>query len=133
MEARGGRLEIVESSVTSWAPTSGGPDVRVEDGRAWVLARDGSVMNVSNARMEMLGYDRAERYGVSWRTRATSGAVHGALFRGNFYGAYMHGIASMRVTDSVVEKSHRYGLDPHSRSRNLHIETTSSGTTASTG
>jgi hypothetical protein len=92
------------------------------DGRAWVLARDGSVMNVRNSRMELLGYDRAERYGVSWRTRATSGAIDRSVFTGNFHGAYMHGIAAMAVTGSVIEKSHRYGLDPHSGSRNLHIE-----------
>jgi hypothetical protein len=85
-------------------------------------ARDGSVMNVRNARMELLGYDRAERYGVSWRTGATSGVVHRSLFRGNFYGVYTHGIAALRVTESVVEESHRYGLDPHSGSRNLVIE-----------
>jgi parallel beta-helix repeat protein len=122
LEARGGRLEIVDSSVTSWLPGASRPDTEVGDGRSWVLARDGSVMTVRNSRMERLGYDRAERYGVSWRTKATSGAIDRSVFTGNFYGAYMHGIAAMRVTGSVIEKSHRYGLDPHSGSRNLHIE-----------
>jgi parallel beta-helix repeat protein len=122
LEARGGRLEILDSTVTSWAVGRDGPDAEVGDGRAWVLARDGSVMNVRNSRMELLGYDRAERYGVSWRTKATSGAIDRSVFTGNFYGAYMHGVAAMRVTGSVIEKSHRYGLDPHSGSRNLHIE-----------
>jgi parallel beta-helix repeat protein len=122
VEARGGGLEIVDSTVTSWTPASGRPDLRVDDGRAWVLARDGSVMNVRNSRMEMLGYDRAERYGVSWRTATTSGVIDRSVFTGNFYGAYMHGIAAMRVTGSVVEQSLRYGLDPHSGSRNLDIE-----------
>jgi parallel beta-helix repeat protein len=122
LEARGGRLEIVDSTVTSWTPGAQRSDVRVDDGRAWVLARDGSVMNVRNSRLERLGYDRAERYGVAWRTAATSGLVHRSLFHGNFYGLYTHGIAGLRVTDSVVEKSHRYGLDPHTGSRNLHFE-----------
>jgi parallel beta-helix repeat protein len=122
VEARGGGLEIVDSTVTSWTPASGRPDLRVDDGRAWVLARDGSVMNVRNSRMEMLGYDRAERYGVSWRTQATSGTIDRSVFHGNFYGAYMHGVSAMRVTGSVVEQSLRYGLDPHSGSRNLDIE-----------
>jgi parallel beta-helix repeat protein len=122
VEARGGGLEVVDSTVTSWTPATGRPDLRVEDGRAWVLARDGSVMDVRNSRMEQLGYDRAERYGVSWRTRTTSGTVDRSVFSGNFYGAYMHGIAAMRVTGSVVERSLRYGLDPHSGSRNLDIE-----------
>jgi parallel beta-helix repeat protein len=122
LEGRGGRIEIADSTVTSWAPGAGRPDDRVEDGRAWVLARDGSVMEVVGARMEMLGYDRPERYGVSWRTPATSGLVHRSVFAGNFYGLYTHEVAGMRVTDSVVERSHRYGLDPHTRSRNLVIE-----------
>jgi parallel beta-helix repeat protein len=122
VEARGGRLDIQDSTVTSWTPAAGGPDRRVEDGRAWVLARDGSVMTVRNSRMEQLGYDRAERYGVSWRTATTSGVIDRSVFSGNFYGAYMHGVAAMRVTGSVVERSLRYGLDPHSGSRNLDIE-----------
>ena len=122
LEARGGRLEILDSTVTSWSATAGRPDAEVGDGRAWVLARDGSVLDVRNSRMELLGYDRAERYGVSWRTRTTSGTIHRSVFAGNFYGAYMHGIAAMRVTDSVIERSHRYGLDPHSGTRNLQIE-----------
>jgi parallel beta-helix repeat protein len=122
VEARGGRLEVTDSTVTSWTPANGRPDLRVDDGRAWVLARDGSVLDVRNSRMELLGYDRAERYGVSWRTAATSGTVDRSVFNGNFYGAYMHGIAAMRFTGSVVEQSLRYGLDPHSGSHNLDIE-----------
>jgi parallel beta-helix repeat protein len=122
LEARGGGLEIANSTVTSWGGAPGRPDTRVDDGRAWVLARDGAVMTVVHSRMEMLGYDRAERYGVAWRTRATSGAIHHSAFRGNWYGVYLHDVSAMRVTDSVVERSHRYGLDPHTRSRNLHIE-----------
>jgi parallel beta-helix repeat protein len=122
LEARGGNLEITDSTVTSWAPGAGRPDDRVDDGRAWVLARDGAVMNVLRSRMEQLGYARPERYGVAWRTRTTSGTIHRSAFAGNWYGVYLHGIASMRVTDSIVEKSHRYGLDPHSGTRNLHIE-----------
>jgi hypothetical protein len=65
LEARGGRLEITDSNVTSWAPGTGRPDDRLDDGRAWVLARDGAVMNVLRSRMERLGYDRAERSGVA--------------------------------------------------------------------
>jgi parallel beta-helix repeat protein len=122
LEARGGRLEIVDSTVTSWTSATRRSDVQVGDGRAWVLARDGSVMNVLRSRMEQLGYDQAERYGVAWRTSATGGTIHRSAFRGNWYGVYMHGAAAMRVTDSIVERSHRYGLDPHSGTRNLHIE-----------
>jgi parallel beta-helix repeat protein len=122
LEARGGRLEIVEATVTSWTSATRRPDLRVGDGRAWVLARDGAVMTVLRSRVEQLGYDRAERYGVAWRTRGTTGAIHRSAFRGNWYGVYLHGAGAMRVTDSIVERSHRYGLDPHSGTRNLHIE-----------
>ena len=110
LEARGGRLEITDSTVTSWAPGSGRPDDRVDDGRAWVLARDGAVMNVLRSRMERLGYDRAERSGVAWRTRTTSGAIHHSTFAGNWYGVHHGGTRNLQVERNVFRHNLRHGM-----------------------
>ena len=81
------------------------------------------MMNVRNSRTGSCSATTGPSATASpGRTRATSGAIDRSCSTGNFYGAYMHGIAAMAVTGSVIEKSHRYGLDPHSGSRNLHIE-----------
>jgi parallel beta-helix repeat protein len=110
LEARGGHLEISDSTVTSWAPGAGRPDDRADDGRAWVLARDGSVMNVVRSRMERLGYDRAERSGVAWRTRTTSGTISRSTFAGNWDGAHLQGGRNLRIEDSVFRHNGRHGM-----------------------
>jgi parallel beta-helix repeat protein len=110
LEARGGRLEITDSTVTSWAPGAGRPDDRVDDGRAWVLAGDGSVMDVLGSRMERLGYDRAGRYGVAWRTRTTSGTIRGSTFAGNWYGVHLHGGRNLYIEDNVFRHNGRHGM-----------------------
>ena len=110
LEARGGRLEITDSTVTSWAPGTGRPDDRLDDGRAWVLARDGAVMTVLRSRMEQLGYDRAERSGVVWRTRTTSGAIHHSTFAGNWYGVYHGGTRNLQVERNVFRHNLRHGM-----------------------
>jgi hypothetical protein len=110
LEARGGNLEITDSTVTSWAPGAGRPDDRAGDGRAWVLARDGAVLRVLRSHMEQLGYARAERYGVAWRTGTTSGTIHRSTFAGNWYGVYLQGTRNLQVEDSVFRHNARHGL-----------------------
>jgi parallel beta-helix repeat protein len=110
LEARGGRLEITGSTVTSWAPAAGRPDERLEDGRAWVLARDGAVLDVLGSRMERLGYARADRYGVAWRTRATGGTISRSSFAGNWYGAYLRDSRNLHIEDNVFRHNGRHGL-----------------------
>jgi parallel beta-helix repeat protein len=122
LEARGGELDVRAGRVTSWDPDLRQPDANVADGRAWVLARDGARLNVVGSRMQMLGYDAPERYGVSWRTPGTDGTVAGATFSGNYYGLYTHDVEPMVVRDSVIEESHSYGLDPHTNSQGFLIE-----------
>ena len=120
LEARGGNLEITDSTVTSWAPGTGRPDDQVDDGRAWVLARDGAVMNVLRSRMEQLGYARAERSGVAWRTKATSGTIHRSTFAGNWYGAYLSGTRNLRIEDNVFRHNGKARPDPGCRLLQRH-------------
>ena len=110
LEARGGRLEITDSTVTSWAPGTARPDDRADDGRAWVLARDGAVMDVLDSRMEQLGYDHTERSGVAWRTATTSGTIQRSTFAGNWNGVYLQGSRNLHVEDSAFRHNARHGL-----------------------
>ena len=110
LEARGGRLEITDSTVTSWAPGAARPDDRADDGRAWVLARDGAVMDVLGSRLEQLGYDQTERSGVAWRTSTTSGRIQRSTFAGNWNGVYLQGSRNLHVEDSVFRHNARHGM-----------------------
>lgn len=122
LEARGGDVEIVDSIVTSWDTSHSGPDHDVADGRAWVLARDGSRLDIVRSTLRMLGYDAHQRYGVSWRTEGTTGTVEAASFAGNFYGMYTFDADPMTIVDSVVRDSTSYGLDLHTGSDGFVIE-----------
>lgn len=121
LEARGGTLTLRGASVTSWDPAAGAPDTDVTDGRAYILARDGARMDVVDSSASMLGYDAFERYGIAWRTAGTDGLIDESTLAGNFYGAYMHEAEPMEITDSIIEGSVSYGLDPHSGSRDFTI------------
>jgi parallel beta-helix repeat protein len=121
LEVRGGALTLRDAAVMSWDSEADAPDTNVTDGRAYILARDGGRMDVVDSSASMLGYDEFERYGISWRTAGTEGLIDGSTFSGNFYGAYMNGVEPMSITDSVIENSVSYGLDPHSGSRDFNI------------
>lgn len=122
LEARGGRLDVRDATVSSWDRRTGRPDPDPDDGRSWVLARDRATMDVLDARMVELGYDWPERYGVVWRTAGTGGEVRGSSFTGNWHGAWTAGTAPMRIRDSVFARSHVHGLDPSGGSRGFVIE-----------
>lgn len=122
LEARGGDLVIHGSTVTSWDPASGAPDAKVDDGRAWMLARDGAQVSIRDATLRMLGYDAYERYGVAIRTPGTGGSIHGSVFEGNYFGIYTYEADPMSITDSLVRGSLSYGLDLHTRSDGFLIE-----------
>jgi parallel beta-helix repeat protein len=104
------RLRSEPNRFVGLAPGTGRPDDRLDDGRAWVLARDGAVMTVLRSRMEQLGYDRAERSGVVWRTRTTSGAIHHSTFAGNWYGVYHGGTRNLQVERNVFRHNLRHGM-----------------------
>lgn len=122
IEALGGDLSIRASKVTSWDPGQAGPDSDPADGRAFIVARDGTRMDVVDSTVTMLGYDEFGRYGVTWRGRGTGGRVSGSLFLWNHHGAYLHDADGMRITDSRFEGSFVHGLDLHTSSLNVTVE-----------
>ena len=114
-----GRFEGVR--ITSWDVATGAPDAVLEDGRAFVLYRDGSRLDIVRSTFEHLGSDRSEAYGVSWRT-GSSGSVTGSTFASNFFGVYLFEADGVEFRGNVFRNNVRYGLDPHDHSRNLVIE-----------
>jgi parallel beta-helix repeat protein len=110
LEARGGTLVVERSTVTSWDRRRARPDGDVRDGRAWVLASGGR-LEVRDSRMLQLGYDAAERGGVSWLAGA-GGMVEGSTLRGNATGLVASGADRLRVRGSIVEHARRAGIEP---------------------
>lgn len=108
-------------TVTSWDTGAGAPDANLDDGRPFVLYRDGSRLDAARSRFENLGSDRSEAYGVAWRSGAT-GTVVDSTFARNFFGAYLFEADAVEFRRNVFRDNVRYGLDPHDHTSNLVIE-----------
>jgi parallel beta-helix repeat protein len=108
-------------TVTSWDPAAAGPDQEPRDGRAFVLYRDASRLDIVRSRFQYLGSDRSEAYGVSWRARSTGSALE-STFANSFFGAYTFEAEHVVFRNNVFRDNVRYGLDPHDHSHHLTIE-----------
>ena len=122
LRAVGGRLDVNGSCITSWDEGQGRADVAHQDGRSFLLARDGAQMRIERAQLRYLGYGEVESYGLSWRTEGTGGGITGSVVSDLYFGLYTYGIDGLVVTDNEVMNSVLYGIDPHTGSRNLRIE-----------
>ena len=122
LKALGGDLNIQATKITSWDTEGNALDENTEDGRSFVLARNGSHMSILNSEMSYLGYFAAESYGVAWRNVGTAGQAINSKFGYNFYGLYAHEASGLIIRGNEVHHSVRYGIDPHTRSNKLLIE-----------
>jgi parallel beta-helix repeat protein len=122
IKAIGGTLRISNTKITSWDTRAEAVDSVPEDGRSFILARDGATMTIDHAEASYLGYDANESYGVAWRLEGTSGEASSSTFGYNFYGLYLYRAAGLKIRNNNVHHSIRYGIDPHTRSDNLLIE-----------
>ena len=120
--ALGGGVDISGSCVTSWDDAAQEVDEQYRDGRSFLLARDGATMTIDKAEIRYLGFGEAESYGLSWRTEGTSGYITNSVVSHLFYGLYTFEVSGLRVQDNEFHHNVLYGVDPHTRSRNLLIE-----------
>lgn len=128
-----GTLHVENTAVTSWDEAAAGPDLVVEDGRAYLLARGAAIMNFHNSNIGYLGWSDGESYGVSWRdvndeaapdvlrSRVT-GDVTGTTFHHNYYGIYTHQASHMIFRENVFHSNIRYGFDPHDYTHDVIVE-----------
>lgn len=122
IKALGGSLSFADTCVTSWDTHASAVDENVADGRSFVLARDGSRMDIARSELSYLGYDANESYGVAWRLSGTTGEIADSRFGYNFYGLYSYEASDLVIRNNEVHHSARYGIDPHTRSDRLLIE-----------
>lgn len=122
IKALGGRLYITATCVSSWDAENDDVDRDYDDGRSFVLARDGAYLQIAGATMRHLGYLANESYGVSLRLKQTSGRITDSELAYNFYGLYTFEASDLLIQNNQVHHSVRYGIDPHTRSNRLLIE-----------
>lgn len=122
IKARGGRLVLADTCVSSWDPGRQQVDANIADGRSFLLARDGSWMAIYRSRLHHLGYQANESYGLAWRLAGTGGEIVDSELAHNFYGLYSYQVQGLVIRGNVVRNSVLYGIDPHTDSNRLLIE-----------
>jgi parallel beta-helix repeat protein len=122
VKAFGGNIDVSGACITSWDPAKGTVDTEPADGRGYLLARDGSQMNIDNAEIRYLGHGEVESYGLSWRTEGTGGKITNSLVSHNYFGLYSYEVGGLVVADNEIHDNVLYGVDPHTGSHNLTIE-----------
>ena len=122
VEALGGKLDITGSCVTSWDDGKGTADTGYDDGRSFLLARDGAQMTISHAELHYLGHGDVEAYGLSWRTAGTGGSITDSIVSHLYYGLYTYEVTGLAVLDNEFRDNVLYGIDPHTGSTKLDIE-----------
>lgn len=118
----GGGLDVSGTCVTSWDVEQGRVDTAYEDGRSYLLARDGAQMTIDRAELRFLGHSAAESYGLSWRTEGSGGRISHSIVSNLYFGLYSYEVGGLVVTDNEFSANVVYGIDPHTGSHDLRIE-----------
>jgi parallel beta-helix repeat protein len=122
IKALGGQLEFAGTCVSSWDVARKQFDQNYQDGRGFVLARDGARMDIQASDLRYLGYDGPEGYGLAWRLKGTSGQIVDSFVSHNFYGIYSFQVADLVIRGNEADHNIMYGIDPHTQSIRLVIE-----------
>jgi parallel beta-helix repeat protein len=122
LKPTGGNLEISGTCVTTWDVAANAADTNLDNGRGFLLARDGAQMDIDNAELRYLGSSDVESYGISWRTEGTTGKMTNSISSHNYFGMYSYEVGGLVIADNVLHDNILYGVDPHTGSHNLTIE-----------
>jgi parallel beta-helix repeat protein len=122
IKALGGRLDFTGVCVSSWDASVQDVDENYEDGRSFVLARDGAHMEIRRSELRYLGYAADESYGLAWRRSGTTGLIVDSHLAYNYYGLYTYNVSGLVIRGNEVHHNVRYGIDPHTNSNRLLIE-----------
>ena len=130
-------INIDNAKIFSWDPQAnngaGDYDRDPANGRAYLLAKFASTMNIRNSEIGYLGSSDGESYGLSWRdindpkepdqlrTRVT-GEVINSLIHDNYYGIYTYQASNMIFRGNKFYKNLSYGFDPHDFSHSFLVE-----------
>lgn len=122
IKALGGQLTFADTCVSSWDAKRNTYDTNYQDGRSFVLARDGARLDVERSDIRYLGYDGPEAYGLAWRVRGTTGQIVDSYVSYNFYGVYSYQVDDLVIRGNETHHNVMYGIDPHTGSMRLVIE-----------
>jgi parallel beta-helix repeat protein len=118
----GGKFNVNGTCITSWDTDKKAVDDQYQDGRAFLLARDGGQMNIDRAELRYLGHSETESYGLAWRLEGSGGGITNSIISHLYFGLYSFEVGGLVVTDNEVFSSVVYGIDPHTGSHDMKIQ-----------
>ncbi|NWG37571.1 right-handed parallel beta-helix repeat-containing protein [Nitrososphaera sp.] len=127
LEVRGSAV-IRNSTVSSWDPATDGSDINGYHPRPYILAKNGGVINVYDSAITHLGYSlggvsdtRYARSAISYYNTGNFEVVNSTIAF-NYYGFYSDHATNFRIIGNEVYGNTRYGLDPHTGSKDFIID-----------
>ncbi len=129
-----GTVNIDGVKIYGWDAAANKVDDTIGDGRAYIIAKYGATLNISNAEISYLGTPaNSESYGVTWRdaapvsaagfTRAqVSGQVVNSKFHHNFVGVHVMQGGDMAFTNNEFHDNLNYGFYARDNSRDIVLE-----------
>jgi len=127
LEVRGSAV-IKNATVSSWDPVTNGFDINGYHPRPYILAKNGGVINIYDSAISHLGYSiggisdtRYARSAVSYYNTGNFEIVNSTIAF-NYYGFYSHNATNFRIIGNDVYGNTRYGLDPHTGSKDFIID-----------
>ena len=118
----GGKMTASGVCITSWDKDKNAVDEQYQDGRAFLLARDGGRMDIDRSELHFLGHSETESYGLSWRLEGSGGSIRNSIISHLYFGLYSFEVGGLEVTDNEVFSSVVYGIDPHTGSHDMKIQ-----------
>jgi parallel beta-helix repeat protein len=133
LRAENATVSIKGVTVRSWDPATGNVDADPTDGRAFILAKYASRLDIAGSDLGYLGSADGESYGVAWRDvndpaspdtlrRRVTGEVADSRFHHNFYGVYTFQASGMVFRRNQFDHNLGYGFDPHDYSADFLVE-----------
>ncbi len=134
MRTHDGIINIDGVKLYGWDAAANKFDDTIGDGRAFIIAKYGAELNISNSEISYLGTPaNSESYGVTWRdatavsaagfTRAqVSGQVVNSKFHHNFVGAQVIQAGDMTFTNNEFHDNLNYGFYARDNSRDIVLE-----------
>ncbi len=124
----GGKVAIINSTVTSWDTERNAPDRNSYHPRPYLVATNGGIMDVINSSITHLGFplggiSNVDNARAALEYRSTGNfTIANSTIAHNYYGFYTSRAVNFTITNNKIYANDRYGLDPHTGSGNFVVD-----------
>jgi parallel beta-helix repeat protein len=121
-----GKGLIFNSKISSWDPAINAPSPDPYNHRPYLIVKEGK-LDILNSTLTHLGYsigglsDTRLAYAAVGYYNSSNFTIANSTIAFNYYGFYSEGSHNFRIINNDIYGQTKYGLDPHSGSRNFVV------------